>query len=206
MMRGIGGAAAGAVLGALLVTGCGAHGTPAASAGAKPQTGSATPGPSGGSAATPAGAFGREQAAADITAATTAAGLAQPKEDAVPSPSPSAGQPVTDKDARRAELAACMAPWTSADLIEDPEKAYAATIAALERRGWKADGGSRQLDMLTQTRLTKQGWVLFARRYDFSGGKGSGMGMPDLLSFFASDLACEGRFTDAEMEAALKEE
>ncbi|MBT2472547.1 hypothetical protein J7E97_33020 [Streptomyces sp. ISL-66] len=204
---------AGAALGALLVTGCGPDGGTGGGSSASPSvsasvsasaSGQAKPSDPAASAAsgTP-GAFGREQAAADITAATTATGLPQPEEPATASPSP--GQPVTAEGERRAEIFACMAPWQTMEPVEQPESAYAATVAVLEQRGWKIDGKQLQEDGLTQIKLKKEGWVLFARRYDFSGGKGPTTGMPDMLSFFASDLACEGRFTEADMEAALTE-
>ncbi|MBT2449951.1 hypothetical protein J7F03_23325 [Streptomyces sp. ISL-43] len=205
-MRGIGwtkaGAVSGAVLGALLVTGCekaAPAGAPDASASASAQAKSPT-----GSAA-PAGAFGKEQAAADVTAATGAAGLDQPKESVTTAPSPVDPATATATDKRRAELLACTAPWQSMERMPDPGKAYEATVEALQQRGWKA-GERLRHDMLTQTVLTKQGWTVLARRYDFSAGKGSGMGMPDMLSFMATEQACEGRFTDAEMEDLLKDE
>ncbi|MCX4778077.1 hypothetical protein [Streptomyces sp. NBC_01264] len=213
---------AGVVLGALLVAGCGADGGSASPAREKPSSPSKSPNgaaaPTGsaasaGAGASPAasgaspgatGAFGKEQAAADVVAATTAAGLPQPEADATAFPSPTGV--AADVAGRRAELLACMVPWQTMERVEDPEKAYTATIAELERLGWKAGGDPFQENMLSQVSLKKQGWVLFARRYDFSAGKGSGTGMPDMLSFFASDLACEGRFTEAEMEEAFKDE
>ncbi|CAM5427210.1 hypothetical protein SAVIM338S_02407 [Streptomyces avidinii] len=210
---------AGAVLGALLVTGCGPDGPAAGAAGGAPASASATGSASAAASgpATPAasaasgasgapGAFGRKEAAADIAAATTATGLPQPEEDpSTASPAPSPGQSLTAEDERRAEIFECMAPWQTMEQVAKPEEAYAATIAVLEQRGWKIDGKQLQQDMLTQTKLKKQGWILFARRYDFSHGKGPTTGMPDMLSFFASDLACEGRFTDTEMTELLKD-
>lgn len=195
---------AGAVLGALLVTGC-ESGAPA---GAPPAAESASPPASPGAkaptgSAAPAGPFGREQAAADIAAATAAAGLAEPDPSDIVSPS--AGEPATDKEKRRAAMLACVAPWQTMERLPDTVKAYEATITGLEQRGWER-GERTQHDMLTHTPLTKQGWTLFARRYDFSAGKGSGLGMPDMLSFMATDQACEGRFTEAEMEEAFKDD
>lgn len=198
---------AGAVLGALLVTGCGPDGRAAGPGGGSSASASASA-PAQAKPADPAApaAFGRVQAAADITAATTATGLPQPEEDpSTASPSPSPGKSLTAEDERRAEIFECMAPWQTMEPVEKPEEAYAATIAVLEQRGWKIDGKQLQQDMLTQTKLKKEGWILFARRYDFAHGKGPTMGMPDMLSFFASDLACEGRFTDTEMTELLKE-
>ncbi|MCJ0867887.1 hypothetical protein [Streptomyces sp. AP-93] len=196
------------------------QGGPAASAGTAGQGGSAAPtgsgvptgpgvptAPAASAAASGApgvpGVFGKEQAAADIAAATAAGGLPQPGAAATASPAPTGAD--AEADVRRAEMAECMAPWQTMERVADPEKAYTATIAELERRGWKAAGDRSRHDMLSQVTLKKQGWILFARRYDFSAGKGSGMGMPDMLSFFASDLACEGRFTEAEMAEALQE-
>ncbi|MFD6887947.1 hypothetical protein [Streptomyces sp. NPDC059957] len=98
-----------------------------------------------------------------------------------------------------------MAPWQASVLARDAVKGYEATIATLERRGWKR-GERRQVDMLTHTTLTKQGWTVLARRYDFSGGKGPGLGMPDMLSFMATDQACGERFTDAELEEAFEDD
>lgn len=186
---------AGAVLGALLMTGCGPDGPAAGASASHPAWASASV------SAEPAGPFGKEGAAADVAAATAAAGLNQPAAEATPTPTP--GDPDPEKAKRRAELLACAAPWQTMDRVADPVKAYEATITTLEQRGWKR-GDRRQVDMLTQTTLTKQGWTVLASRYDFSAGKGSGTGMPDILSFMATEQACEGRFTDAELEEAFK--
>ncbi|MFD9305206.1 hypothetical protein ACFWCB_21515 [Streptomyces sp. NPDC060048] len=199
-MRGVRWTRVGAVLGALLVTGCEKEapaGSPAASASASAGAGSAT-----GSAA-PAGAFGREQVAADVAAATAAAGMGRPGTAVTAAPSPT--DPGTAKGDLRAAMLACAVPWQTMEPLPDPVKAYEATITTLEQRGWKR-GDRHQQDMLTHTSLTKQGWTVLARRYDFSAGKGSPMGMPDMLSFMATDQACEGRFTDAEMEEAFRDE
>ncbi|MFZ3469945.1 hypothetical protein ACODT3_27265 [Streptomyces sp. 4.24] len=194
---------AGAVLGALLVTGC-ESGAPA---GAPPAAESASPPASPGAkaptgSAAPEGPFGKEQVAADIAAATAAADLDDPEASTVASPSP--GELTADKEKLRAAMLACVVPWQTMERLPDTVKAYEATITGLEQRGWKR-GERTQHDMLTHTPLTKQGWTLFARRYDFSAGKGSGLGMPDMLSFMATEQACEGRFTEAEMEEAFKD-
>ncbi|MCX5407568.1 hypothetical protein OHA37_27360 [Streptomyces sp. NBC_00335] len=207
--------AAGALLGAMaamvatLATGCGTAGDggsadASAKASAQASTKASAPASastSGGSAS-PAvtGAFGKEQAAADVVAATAAADLGQSGETATATP-----DPADPKAKRRAEVLACAAPWQTTVPAGDAVKAYEATIATLEQRGWKR-GERRQVDMLTQTTLTKQGWTVLARRYDFSGGKGAGMGMPDMLSFMATDQACAERFTDAELEDAFKDD
>lgn len=187
---------AGAVLGALLATGCGSGGGGGgASARAKPSNGSAAPTGS----ASPTGAFGKEQAAADVAAATAAADLGQSEEAEFATP-----DPTHPKGELRAEILACVAPWQTTVLAGDAVKGYEATIATLERRGWKL-GERRQADMLTQTTLTKQGWTVLAGRYDFAGGKLAGLGMPDMLSFMALDQSCR-EFTDAELEDAFKDD
>lgn len=188
--------AAGVLLGAMVVTGCGTAGDGGSADASAKASASAS---ASGASASPAGAFGKEQADADLVAATGAAGLGPSKDGDLATPDPAG-----PKGKRRAEMLACMAPWQTTLPARDAVKGYEATIAALEQRGWKR-GERRQEDMLTQTTLTKQGWSVLARRYDFSAGKGSGLGMPDILSFFASDLACEGRFTETEMEEAFKD-
>lgn len=199
---------AGAVLGALLVTGCGPDGR-AAGAGAAPSapasasvSASAPAKPAGAAASGAPAAFGREQAAADITAATTATGLPQPEKRTT---SPIPVQPTTAQDKRRAEGLACTVVWETLEPVARPEEAYSATIAVLEQNGWKIDGKQLKQDALTQTKLKKRGWVLFSRRYDFSTSEGPTKGMPDMMSIIASDLSCEGRFTDTELTELLKE-
>ncbi|MFE2286102.1 hypothetical protein ACFXDJ_18265 [Streptomyces sp. NPDC059443] len=210
-MRGIGWtatAAAGAVLGALLVTGCGQDGPSGGQAGgptasvqskAKPSTGSGSE-PGSASPATSAGAFGKKQAAADIAAATGVAGLNQAM---ATTEVPSRADAATEDGKRRADRLACETPWTTMEPLPDSRKAYEATVAALVQRGWKP-GERRQDGKLTTTALTKQGWTLLAQRYDFSTGKEAELGMPDVVSFTATEQACEAPFAEAEKEAASK--
>ncbi|THA80196.1 hypothetical protein [Streptomyces sp. A0592] len=194
--------AAAAVVGAILVAGCGGGGAvqPGAAAPAVPSA--PTPAPT---------AFGKEGVRADIAAATEAAGLPgettplSPTPTAPPTPDP-ADPPATDKERAREEvvarIAVCSVGWSAADgpgSAQDgaeARKRFRDALAGLVERGWKESRPVEEVPVGKGTMLMaqykKQEWTLHARHVE--------SGLLDMTTMTATEDACANRFTDAELD------
>ncbi|OLZ69094.1 hypothetical protein AVW11_10860 [Streptomyces amritsarensis] len=199
-MTGLGWArAAGAVVGAILVAGCGG-GSAVPPGGALPATPSApAPAPT---------AFGKEAVRADLAAATAAAGLPGKTTSlsATPPASPyPAGPPATDRERARdevvARMATCSVGWSSptdpgsAQDRAEARKRFHAALAGLVERGWKESRPVEEVPVgkgsMVMAQYKKQDWTLHARHVE--------SGLLDTATMTATEDACAARFTDAEL-------
>ncbi|MFJ9549540.1 hypothetical protein [Streptomyces erythrochromogenes] len=195
--------AAAAVVGAMLVAGCGS--------GSAVRPGAAMP--AAPSAPTPAPtAFGKEAVRADLAAATAAAGL--PGETTPLSPTPPtspaspdpADPPPTDRERARdevvARMAACGVGWSSpkdpgsAQDRAEARKRFHAALAGLVERGWKESRPVEEVPVgkgtMVMAQYKKQEWSLHARHVE--------SGLLDMATMTATEDACANRFTDAELD------
>lgn len=186
------------VVGAILVTGCGAEAGPSG-----PVTASAPASPS---AAVP---FGQGGVLKDLRAAVTAAGLAGSKVEAgfgVPH-----GRPVrsaTEKERKAAALAARLAPcvvvWTPAEKkYSSPDAADPAgtrrqldvVLSGLAARGWEEAAQPKEapvdnIGAYFMASYRKEGWFINARHIEASA--------LDQVTVMATEEACFDRLTDEE--------
>ncbi|MER7732545.1 hypothetical protein ABTX80_16840 [Streptomyces erythrochromogenes] len=194
--------AAAAVVGAILVAGCG--GGDAVRAGAATPAAPAAPTP----AAAPT-AFGKEAVRADLAAVTAAAGLPGKTTPLTPtrpvSPDP-ADLPTTDRERARdevvARMAECSVGWSSPTdpgSAQDPAEArkqFHSALAGLVERGWKESRPVEEVALdkgsMVMAQYKKQEWTLHARHFT--------SGMLGMASMTATEDACAARFTDAELD------
>ncbi|MFE6911869.1 hypothetical protein [Streptomyces erythrochromogenes] len=192
---------AAAVVGAILVAGCG--GGDAVRAGAATPAAPAAPTP----AAAPT-AFGKEAVRADLAAATEAAGLPGKTTPLTPtrpaSPDP-ADLPTTDRERARdevvARMAECSVGWSLSngpDSAQDPAEArkqFHSALAGLVERGWKEFRPVEEVPVgkgsMLMAQYKKQEWTLHARHV---------AGVLDMATMMATEDACAARFTDAELD------
>ncbi|MFE7187079.1 hypothetical protein [Streptomyces erythrochromogenes] len=192
--------AAAAVVGAMLVAGCGG--------GSAVRPGAAMP--AAPSAPTPAPtAFDKEAARADLAAATAAAGLPGETTPLSPTPPTSPGPadpPATDRERARdavvARMAACGVGWSSpkdpgsAQDRAEARKRFHAALAGLVERGWKESRPVEEVPVgkgtMVMAQYKKQEWSLHARHVE--------SGLLDMATMTATEDACANRFTDAELD------
>ncbi|MFD9083809.1 hypothetical protein [Streptomyces erythrochromogenes] len=195
--------AAAAVVGAILVAGCGG-GSAVPPGAALPATPSA-PAPA-------ATAFGKEAVRADLAAATAAAGLPgettplSPTPPASPDPADPADPPATDRERARdevvARMATCSVGWSSpngpgsAQDRAEARKRFRAALAGLVERGWKESRPVEEVPVgkgtMVMAQYKKQEWSLHARHVE--------SGLLDMATMTATEDACANRFTDAELD------
>ncbi|MFE7097986.1 hypothetical protein [Streptomyces erythrochromogenes] len=191
--------AAAAVVGAILVAGCGG--------GDAVQPGAALPATPSAPAPAPTG-FGKEAVRADLAAVTEAAGLPGKTTPLTPtrpaSPDP-ADLPTTDRERARdevvARMAECSVGWSSPSdpgSAQDPAEArkqFYAALAGLVERGWKEFRPVEEVPVgkssMVMAQYKKQEWTLHARHV---------AGVLDMATMTATEDACGARFTDAELE------
>ncbi|WP_030965895.1 hypothetical protein [Streptomyces sp. NRRL S-378] len=190
--------AAAAVVGAILVAGCG--GGSAVPPGAATPAAPAAPAPT---------AFGKEAVRADLAAATAAAGL--PGETTPLSPTPPASPdpadpPATDRERARdeveARMAACEVGWSSpngpgsAQDRAGVRNRFHAALAGLVERGWKESRPVEEVPVgkgtMVMAQYKKQGWSLHARHVE--------SGLLDMTTMTATEDACADGFTEAELD------
>ncbi|WP_405448757.1 hypothetical protein [Streptomyces erythrochromogenes] len=190
--------AAAAVVGAILVAGCGGGGAV--------QPGAETPAVPSAPAPT---AFGKEAVRADVAAATAAAGLPGETTPLSPTPpaSPDPADPsATDRERARdevvARMAVCSVGWSAADgpgSAQDraeARKRFHAALAGLVERGWKESRPVEEVPVgkgtMVMAQYKKQEWSLHARHVE--------SGLLDMATMTATEDACANRFTDAELD------
>ncbi|WP_030547783.1 hypothetical protein [Streptomyces exfoliatus] len=172
-------AVAGATAAALLAAGCGP--------GAKP------------------GAFGRQAAHAEITAAVEGAGLPESDLPGTGGPTPTGSTPeptpTTERERVAARMAACSTGWQYVGpLVEGSRGDFDKAVAALVGEKWVQD--QRQVEKLDDkgstmvaVTLKKRGWTLFGRHH--SAPQTLSL---EMISLQASEDSCMKQFTDKELD------